>query len=293
MRPCAARCRGGSVSRRARRAVSTAVARSDSGRERARRRVPAVSDYYLNSCRDIWAFRRRRCGSCRSASTSTATSPPRAANGAVHGRLLRARGAREGTARAVRGVPSGCGEHPSGRRAARGGRLSGAGAPGISGRRERLLREAGLESEFEYPRRGRSGAEDRAFSRAWTCCRCRRPTTSRRGCFCWRRWRAACPSCSRGVGAFPEIVEKTGGGADRRAGRSGGAGGRDPRAVARPGARRGARRRRRRRACASTTRSAAWRTSVEAIMRAGPSRRRQAALRGRALEEPVRRAKSC
>ena len=38
-----------------------------------------------------------------------------------------------------------------------------------------------------------------AFLRASTCCRCPRPTTSRRASSCSRRWRAACRSCSRGA----------------------------------------------------------------------------------------------
>ena len=37
------------------------------------------------------------------------------------------------------------------------------------------------------------------FSRASTCSRCRRPTTSPRDCRSSRRWRAACPSSSRGA----------------------------------------------------------------------------------------------
>ena len=36
-----------------------------------------------------------------------------------------------------------------------------------------------------------------------TCCRCRRPTTSRRACSCSRRWRAACRWCSRGAARSP------------------------------------------------------------------------------------------
>ena len=45
-------------------------------------------------------------------------------------------------------------------------------------------------------------ASSRSCSRS-TCCRCRRPTTSRRACSCSKRWRAACRSCSRGAARSP------------------------------------------------------------------------------------------
>ena len=48
--------------------------------------------------------------------------------------------------------------------------------------------------------------------RASTSCRCRRPTRSRRGCSCSRRWRAACPSCSRAAARFRRSSNNTGGG---------------------------------------------------------------------------------
>ena len=64
------------------------------------------------------------------------------------------------------------------------------------------LDKAGLANEFTY-----HGAVDRsgklAFLRSSTCCRCRQPTTSRKACFCSRRWRAACRSCSRAAARSP------------------------------------------------------------------------------------------
>ena len=70
------------------------------------------------------------------------------------------------------------------------------------------LDKAGLPSEFTY-----HGAVDRSGKLAFLavasmCCRCRRPTTSRKACSCWRRWRAACRSCSRGAARSPRLSRR-------------------------------------------------------------------------------------
>ena len=48
-------------------------------------------------------------------------------------------------------------------------------------------------------RRARSRRASSRSCAASTCCRCRRPTTSRKACFCSRRWPRRVPSCSRGA----------------------------------------------------------------------------------------------
>ena len=178
---------------------------------------------------------------------------------AVHDRLLRARRAGEGPARARRGVSPAA--HAAGPR--RVARSSSAGYLAPSTRRistasGAMSRAWGLGGRVRVSRRARSRAEDRVPARASTCCRCRRPTTSRRACSCSRRWPAACRSCSRGAARFPEIVERTGGGLLVDAGRPRGA---RRRAARRSGAIPRARRRSARAArpaCASTTASTAW-----------------------------------
>ena len=88
-----------------------------------------------------------------------------------------------------------CGSRPPATWRARSGRIS---------TDVRADARAGGAGRTSSPIAARSIA--RASSRscaASTCCRCRRPTTSRRGCSCSRRWRAACRSCSRGAARSP------------------------------------------------------------------------------------------
>ena len=133
-----------------------------------------------------------------------AARPQAAEQRSVPRRLLRARRSREGAARAGRRLHRAAPPRRHARRCGSTRRAT------WSRRRRRIstassgtCEGAGLGGEFTY-----HGAVDRARqarvpARPWTCCRCRRPTTSRRGCSCWKRWRAACRSSSRGAARSP------------------------------------------------------------------------------------------
>ncbi len=131
------------------------------------------------------------------------TPRPRAASGAVHDRVLRADCAREGPARARRCVSPAA--HAPGHRplAPRGRRVSRAGAPRVSRRHHERSERVGSPGTVRVSRRGRPRAEDRLSCAASTCCRCRRPTRSRRASSCSKRWPTACPSSSRAAARFP------------------------------------------------------------------------------------------
>ena len=119
---------------------------------------------------------------------------------------------------------------------------------------EQRMREWGLADRVPLRRRAGSRRQDRAAAGDGRDLHAGRPTTSRRGSRCSRRWPTACPSCSRDRGAFPEIVA-----AHRRrpagdAGRSRRARRRAARAPHRSRARGGARPGRRRRRAALSQR---------------------------------------
>ena len=182
---------------------------------RSRRRVPAGERVLPGlHAAAISASRARRCGSCRSASTWTATrARPRAAQAAVHDRLSRADRAGEGPARAGRGLPRAPRTHDRASRP----RLVAAGY--LPPEHQRYLdgdppqdARMGTRGGVRVPRRGRPRAEDRVPADRSTCSRCRRPTPSRRACSCSRRWPTACRSCSRAAARFPRWSSKTGGG---------------------------------------------------------------------------------
>ena len=59
----------------------------------------------------------------------------------------------------------------------------------------------GLEDQFEY--RGELDRSQKlAFLQSLDVSRCQHRTTNRKGCSCWKRWRAGCRSCSRGAAPF-------------------------------------------------------------------------------------------
>ncbi len=72
-------------------------------------------------------------------------------------------------------------------------------------------RRAGGPSSPTAARCDREGKLD-VSAAASTCCRCRRPTTSRRACSCSRRWRAACRWFSRAAARSRRSSSETGGG---------------------------------------------------------------------------------
>ena len=116
----------GSVSRRPRRAVPAAVARSDSARRACTSMLPSGQPLLLpTTCPAISGCRARRCGRFRSGSTWTAIRPAASARARrrrpdiFHDRLFRARRAGEGAARARRRLPRGC-AHAARRWAGRG-----------------------------------------------------------------------------------------------------------------------------------------------------------------------------
>ena len=76
---------------------------------------------------------------------------------------------------------------------------------------ERQMKEWGLRRRVSLPRRA-GPREKIEFLQTWTCSLSLRLTMSRKECFCLKRWLAACPSVQPRRGAFPEIIEKTGGG---------------------------------------------------------------------------------
>ena len=196
---------GGSVSRRPRRAVSPAVARPDSGRQRARRRVPPRQPVLPR----LHAGIPRRAGGEDAA--RAARHQPRRLR--CHGRAPRTGTFTIGYFARVapeKGLHVLCeayrrlrAKHPSGAIAPRGGRLSGAGAPGVSRRRDPAAARGGARAASSSTAASSIARRRSRFCRASTCCRCRRPTTSRRGSSCSRRWRAACRSCSRGAARSP------------------------------------------------------------------------------------------
>ena len=67
----------------------------------------------------------------------------------------------------------------------------------------RILARAQPGSRVRLQRRSRSRREAGVSQGGSTCSPCRRSTTSPRACSCSRRWRAGCPSCSRGEGDSP------------------------------------------------------------------------------------------
>ena len=109
----------------------------------------------------------------------------------------------------------------------------------------RLLREAGLESEFEDPRGGRIASQKIAFLQSLDVLSVPATYNEPKGIFLLEAMAGGVPVVQPRRGAFPEIVEKTGGGLIVECGRSRCARGRPPDAVARPRARGRARRRRR------------------------------------------------
>ena len=92
------------------------------------------------------------------------------------------------------------------------GRISRAGASRVSRRHHDRPERVGARGSVRVSRRGRSRCRRSTSCAASTCSRCRRPTKSRRGCSCSRRWPTAYPSCSHAAARFPKIVETTGGG---------------------------------------------------------------------------------
>ncbi len=117
----------------------------------------------------------------------------------VPGGVFRARGPGEGTARAGRRLRTLPPPHRGGAGTARSGRLYGAGPRRLSERRAPCAPAGRPCRRVFVSGRARSRRASSRFFAGWTSCPCRRPTTSRKGCFCSRRWRAACPSCSRGA----------------------------------------------------------------------------------------------
>ena len=112
-------------------------------------------------------------------------------------RLLRADRARKGLARPRRSVcppatSNGAGAGAPGRR-----RLHGRRPDVVSERRARHSRARGSRRRVHLSRRGRSRRQVVVSSASSTCCRCPRPTTSRRACSCSKRWRRVCRSFSR------------------------------------------------------------------------------------------------
>ena len=132
-------------------------------------------------------------------------APPAAARRRVPRRLLRARGAGEGPARAGRRLralpPAPAGDAPVRCEAA--GYLAPRHAAVSRQRAGGRSTAAGSARSSRYRGDARPRREDRRSCGGSTCCRCRRPTTSRRACSCSKRWRAACRSCSRAAARSP------------------------------------------------------------------------------------------
>ena len=213
------------------------------GRQRARRRVPAGQPV-LPRLHARLSRHPAREDAHRAArhQHSRATRRGRArATATVHDRLLRAHRAREGPARAAPRPTAGCATRP------------GVGAGAAGRRRATCAPEHQRYLDGDRARRCATGAWRTsssiaassiargkiAFLQSWTCCRCRRPTTSRRGCSCSRRWRRRA-----GRAAAPRRVSR-----DRRADRR--------RPARRAGRSRGAGRRAARRSGAIRERAAA------------------------------------
>ena len=226
---------------------------------RSRRRVPAGERVLpRTSCPAISASRARRCGSCRSGSTWTATRRVRAPRKpAVHDRLSRADRAGERPARAVRGLPRAARTHA--------GRTGRAWSPPATCRRSTsptstrsAARCANGDSseEFEY-----RGEVDRAQKTAFlqTLDVFSVPTTydEPKGLFLLEAGQRRA-----GRAAAPRRVSRDGvedrRRPDRRAGRSVGARRRLPGALAQSRPRRGAGARRRGRRARALRRRTAW-----------------------------------
>ena len=255
----------------ARRAVPPAVARSDPRGQRARRRVPSGQPL----------LRRLHARVPRHPAREDAHRPARH----QHGRLYARRAARPAgdeaftigyfariapekglhvLAEAYRRLRARPGLGPS--RLVVGG-LPRARAPGVPGRASRRgWPDWGLADQFEY-----RGELDRAgkiaFLQGLDVMSVPATYAEPKGMFLLEAMASGVPVVQPRRGAFPEILEQTGGGLLVDAGRRGGAGRGAAHPVARSGTGRGARRRRARPACASTTASGRMAEEAEAVYR--------------------------
>ena len=165
------------------------------------------------SCRRTSGSPPSGCRSSRSASTSRATR--RVARGqrrSVHGRLLRAHRAREGAARSVRRLRAAARAAGTWRRTARGRRIPAARAPGIP--RQGLARRSARRAcrRVRVPEARWTGLRRSGSSRASMCSRCPTVYEEPKGLFLLEAMASGVPVVQPRRGAFPEIVQKTGGG---------------------------------------------------------------------------------
>ena len=149
-----------------------------------------MSDYCAEFMSTCFEFLLTKWRSSLSASTWMAIASNAGQQTAIQDRIFRADRARKGNARSRR-KPTSSFEKRLARQPAR-LEVAGYTAPtnGISGRRSRAnSRGRRLDGEFNY--RGAVDRDESFSSCAGSmCCRCPRPMTSRKVCFCSKRWPA-------------------------------------------------------------------------------------------------------
>ena len=211
------------------------------------------------TCRGISAFRPEKMRLVPLGINLDGYTPRHPAAATVHDRVLRARRAGEGPARAGRRLSAAARASRHRQVAPRCGRLSGAGAPGVSRSHHGGSARRGASTISSSTAARWIARQKIEFLRSLDVLSVPATYDEPKGIFLLEAMAAACRSCSRGAARFPEIVEKTGGGLIVDAD--------DPEALADgPGSSSGGIRRARPRsappgppACASTTPSSAWR----------------------------------